>query len=604
MWAGVPFVRADETRVMVFGSDVTEQRYRERSYQRLYEGSQALLQANTLAEVTEEIVAIAEDLFEVSYVIAFRFDRSERLLQPVDATGTGSIPLENRLEPVEPGDGIVGETFVESEPRTVETGAVPRGVSNELPDSERIRVVPLSGEGVLVVGFAGRDSFDGDTITIIEGLGNIGAMAMANLRRTSHLQAAEEERDELQRTIQHMTNVTEMFSDLWAAFAKSETRTEIERNTCEVLVNGPAVSGAWFGERNVTTDSIESTVTTGVASSIIDHVDYSLAVDPPTIPAVRAIRESEPVVQRVDETPRGERMNEWARRLQATDVGMVYSTPIRSDDVTYGVVTFFVTRTHPAPRLLDLMADRGGFLGDMVANAITAVERKRSLVSDKRFELTFRVSGPECLFSELADVLEARVTFEKLVQQTGNTTVFVTVDDVDPAAVRALPAEIGPVHEAEVLRERPTGETTARIDITRPFLGTLLPKWGASVSEITTSGSSVRVVATVPKNDLVSLIRTSLRDHFSSAELVSKRRINDSDTTENEREQIGNELTERQLEVLQTAYHAGYFESPRATTGEAVADLLDISPQAFYQHVRKIERKLVESIIESGLDTK
>ncbi|CQR52108.1 MULTISPECIES: helix-turn-helix domain-containing protein [Haloferax] len=36
-------------------------------------------------------------------------------------------------------------------------------------------------------------------------------------------------------------------------------------------------------------------------------------------------------------------------------------------------------------------------------------------------------------------------------------------------------------------------------------------------------------------------------------------------------------LTPRQLEVLQTAYESGYFESPRAQTGTDLAAVLDIS---------------------------
>jgi len=33
-------------------------------------------------------------------------------------------------------------------------------------------------------------------------------------------------------------------------------------------------------------------------------------------------------------------------------------------------------------------------------------------------------------------------------------------------------------------------------------------------------------------------------------------------------------LTDRQLEVIQTAYYSGYFESPRENTGEDVAEML------------------------------
>ncbi|WP_343161240.1 helix-turn-helix domain-containing protein [Halogeometricum sp. CBA1124] len=50
--------------------------------------------------------------------------------------------------------------------------------------------------------------------------------------------------------------------------------------------------------------------------------------------------------------------------------------------------------------------------------------------------------------------------------------------------------------------------------------------------------------------------------------------------------------------MVQTAYHAGYFEDPRAYSGEAVADVLDISPAAFYRHVRTVQRKLFAALFE------
>jgi len=57
-------------------------------------------------------------------------------------------------------------------------------------------------------------------------------------------------------------------------------------------------------------------------------------------------------------------------------------------------------------------------------------------------------------------------------------------------------------------------------------------------------------------------------------------------------------LTSRQLEVIQTAYYSGFFESPRENTGEDVAETLGISPPAFYKHSRTVQRKLFETLFE------
>jgi predicted DNA binding protein len=59
-------------------------------------------------------------------------------------------------------------------------------------------------------------------------------------------------------------------------------------------------------------------------------------------------------------------------------------------------------------------------------------------------------------------------------------------------------------------------------------------------------------------------------------------------------------VTDRQLEVVQTAYFSGYFESPREQSGEDVADTLGISPPAFYEHTRTVQRKLFAALFEDA----
>ncbi|OYR63950.1 helix-turn-helix domain-containing protein [Halorubrum ezzemoulense] len=56
-------------------------------------------------------------------------------------------------------------------------------------------------------------------------------------------------------------------------------------------------------------------------------------------------------------------------------------------------------------------------------------------------------------------------------------------------------------------------------------------------------------------------------------------------------------LTDRQCEVLRTAYRMGYFERPRDANASAVADALDISPSTFAEHLATAQRKLLEETL-------
>jgi hypothetical protein len=49
--------------------------------------------------------------------------------------------------------------------------------------------------------------------------------------------------------------------------------------------------------------------------------------------------------------------------------------------------------------------------------------------------------------------------------------------------------------------------------------------------------------------------------------------------------------------VVETAYYAGIFDWPRESTGEQVAETLDVSAPAFQKHQRVAERKLFAALV-------
>lgn len=58
-------------------------------------------------------------------------------------------------------------------------------------------------------------------------------------------------------------------------------------------------------------------------------------------------------------------------------------------------------------------------------------------------------------------------------------------------------------------------------------------------------------------------------------------------------------LTERQLEVLQTAYEMGYFERPRGANATEIAAELDITQSTVTEHLAVALTKLLEDVLES-----
>ena len=90
-----------------------------------------------------------------------------------------------------------------------------------------------------------------------------------------------------------------------------------------------------------------------------------------------------------------------------------------------------------------------------------------------------------------------------------------------------------------------------------------------------------------------------VRETFATAELRAKGTL-DGTAEHDLYSKFLERVTERQLEVMQTAYYSGFFESPRGSTGEEVTETLDISPPAFYKHARTVQRKLFATLFEKN----
>ncbi len=59
-------------------------------------------------------------------------------------------------------------------------------------------------------------------------------------------------------------------------------------------------------------------------------------------------------------------------------------------------------------------------------------------------------------------------------------------------------------------------------------------------------------------------------------------------------------LTDRQREVLRTAYDMGYFEYPRESNATEVAEELDISPSTLAEHLAAAQGKLLDELLTAG----
>jgi predicted DNA binding protein len=58
-------------------------------------------------------------------------------------------------------------------------------------------------------------------------------------------------------------------------------------------------------------------------------------------------------------------------------------------------------------------------------------------------------------------------------------------------------------------------------------------------------------------------------------------------------------LTDRQREVLETAYEMGYFERPKQANATEIATDLGIAQSTFTEHLMTAQRKLLDDALET-----
>jgi predicted DNA binding protein len=60
------------------------------------------------------------------------------------------------------------------------------------------------------------------------------------------------------------------------------------------------------------------------------------------------------------------------------------------------------------------------------------------------------------------------------------------------------------------------------------------------------------------------------------------------------------DLTDREYEAVSAAFAVGYYDVPRSGSLRAVADRLDCAPGTVSEHLRKAERELVRTALETA----
>lgn len=369
---------------------------------------------------------------------------------------------------------------------------------------------------------------------------------------------------------------------LGEALSGTSTRETIEREACDALV--PLYEYAWVASE-IGSDRLHVR-----ERSVAAAAEPFREVDEPPGSTCREVYET------------GESRVVSAEGHQFVETGGEVAraiVPIVQASTTYGVLEVGVGSAPEAvpTRERRVLEDLGRRLGQSIAS----VERRRLLHADTVLSLTFRFTGQRAIFVRLSAAFDCSLTLAGVVPgEDGSLLKFVWLQGASPDDVFQRATDMDAVDSARLIRSAEDGALLEFV-VTDDSPALTLVECGGSLTELTATGGRGSLTAEfVPDVDVREVVE-SVAEAFPDSEMVTKREVERSVQTDTEfRQALDDTLTDKQRSSLRAAYLSGYFDWPRGSTAEELADSLGVSSPTFHNHLRRAQRKILATYLEDG----
>ncbi|MEF8784877.1 MAG: bacterio-opsin activator domain-containing protein [Haloarculaceae archaeon] len=571
--------------------DITKRKQREEALATLQELARAFLYAGTHDEIAQHIVDDASNVLDLDASAVYLFDADTNELRPAAHSQAmrdlhGPLPRAHADGETLPGHGFIsGSTLFFEDVHRADR------LDNQATDLRSASFIPLGDHGVFVAGSDEVGAFDDVTRELADLLAATAEAALDRVTRESQLRAQERQLQQQNEQLTALNRINETIRAIDQAIVQAETRDEIDHTVCELLTSDDRFSFAWIGTVDPTTETLDPRAWAGNDQGYLDSQQFSVGAAG-TEPAGETAATGE--VTMVTNVAADLREDSWRADALTRDFMSVLSIPLVYNDLTYGVLTVYANaRDAFDDTARAVLAE----LGETIASALSAIERKNALLTTSMTRVEFGIDDPAFILSRLAREAECTLSYQGGVQQTTDGSyVFVIVEDAPLETVESVASGLVGIDDVQQISV--DGDSgVLRLGLTQPFLALELADHGAIFREATADPTMTSLTIDVPDSIDVRTITQLVNKTFADAELQSKQTL-DQAAEHDIYGKFLTDLTDRQIEVVQTAYYSGFFESPRDSTGEDVAAMLDISPPAFYQHIRTVQRKLFTTLFE------
>jgi len=572
--------------------DITGRKEQELTLQSLHEVARGLLEAESTSEVADLVVDAAADVLDLACIGVYLLDDDSGRLEPAAVSERfESACVDATAGLTADGDSVLWDVYVAGTARSLDEEAIERSQFTSQSVNGGV-LVPVGDYGVLVAASV-RDTVQADDRRVAETLVATMETALHRIDSETDLREREAELEARNRRLRRQMQITEIIRRVDESLVGATTREEVESAVCERLVESEDVAFAWIGALDPQGETLEPRAWAGGDHEYLDAISLETASES-TDPAVEtAVTGESAVVESVVEGVKDER---WRKHALVRDFSSVVTVPLRFDEVSYGVLAVYGTEPDAFGELERTVFEE---LGEGIANSINALEARHALYTDAFVELRLRLDGEEGFLGLIAEETGARVEYVGLATHTEEESrLFFEADGVKPEAVRdALEARhavrdhrlISEADEPDLFEATVAGEVLAAKLISR----------GGVPRSMTAEAGQMEVVVDVPTRTDVREFVEMLRERYPSVEMVARRDVQrDVQTRQELVTDLFEELTDRQVEVLRTAFFAGFFEWPRESTGQDVADLLDVSQPTVNRHLRHGLARLMEQLFE------
>ncbi|WP_264554639.1 bacterio-opsin activator domain-containing protein [Halocatena marina] len=577
--------------------DITKRKQREEALATLQETTRDFLYAETRAEIAQRTVEDVSSVLGLDASAVYLFDVDGNNLQPTAYSTSmerlNGPPLTTHTDP----DSLTGYSFVEDESLFFDDVHSSDRLENRATDLRSAAYIPLGEHGVFIAGAADVGLFDDVTRELADLLAATAEAALDRVKRESRLREQDRELQHQNSQLTALNRINEIIRDIDQALVQAETREEIDRAVCDRLTADDRFAFAWIGVIDPVEGSLQPRAWAGAERGYLDSlavsVDESESEPSKQTAATREVTMVTNVANRL-------RQESWRKEALSRGFHSVLSVLLAYDEFTYGVLTVYAESQNAFDETSRAVLAE---LGETIASATSAVERKNALVTTSMTRLEFKIEDPAFVLSRLAQEADCTLSYHGGVQQTTDGVyVFVTVEGAVVDAAERVATELVAVEEVHRISADGT-EGVLRLKLAQPFLALELADHGAVLHSASVDASSANLVIDVPDSVDVRHITQLVTEPFDNVEFQSKQTL-DRTSSQSLYSQFLDQLTDRQLEVVQMAYYSGFFESPRENTGEEIADVLDISPTAFYRHARTVQRKLFSTLFDDvGIPT-